>query len=301
MKKLNSRLGWSLALLALLAGPAMADEVITNGVDLWPSTNGMSYSSFIEDPIPAGFFCEGSAAFVGKIDMDGRPIVTDPPGYLGNTDTIVRRLDDARFDDNGVARTRIQLMALSLASAEPVEVGCEQAYHVTASLDGEQPITEMTIVREADWGGSYAAPLHLNVELSFTPVDGGQVLAAAREIKLNAAPGSYWTTTERIGVTGEGEPVRVDTDGDQVADAVMPGPSNFLAGGVLNRVVPVVEQQIQPWIPACARGWCPSSCSHCTPWGQNPDWETGSVGCTHIHQVFCCKPCFVELDQTLLN
>ncbi|MCP3959911.1 MAG: hypothetical protein GY719_18865 [bacterium] len=296
MKRLNRRLGWSLALLALLAGPAMADEVITNGADLWPTTNGMGYTSFIEDPIPAGFFCEGSPVFEGKIDMDGAPLVSDPPGYLDGIDTIVRRLDDAKFDDDGVAKTRIQLMALSLASAEPIEVGCEQAFDVAASLDGDQPITEMTIVREADWGGSYAAPLHLKVKLVFTPANGGEAVTARREIKLNAAPGSFWATVDQVGLTGEGVPVKVDTDGDQIADAVMPGPSNFAAGGIM-RTAAAVDISFRP---ACPFGWCPSMCSHCTPWGQNPTWETGSQGCTHLHPVFCCKPlpyCIAEVSS----
>ena len=45
-----------LALLALWAVPAGAAEVVEDGADLWHSVSGYTFTSFSENPIPAGFF-----------------------------------------------------------------------------------------------------------------------------------------------------------------------------------------------------------------------------------------------------
>src|SRR5262249_47726731 len=46
-------LAFLLAVVPASAGP----NVLTNGADLWHTTTGFSYSSFGDNPIPAGFFC----------------------------------------------------------------------------------------------------------------------------------------------------------------------------------------------------------------------------------------------------
>ncbi|HEV2844529.1 MAG TPA: hypothetical protein VG477_06765, partial [Thermoanaerobaculia bacterium] len=157
-----------MALLVLLSVPAAA-EMVQNGADLWVS--GYTFTSFTENPIPAGFFCEESKAFNGIVNMKGEPLATAPAGALGDVDTIVRRLDDTSFNKDGEATTRIRLMALSLKSVKPVETGCG-LYDVTASLAGEQPVTEMKIARTSDLGGYYVVPIELNFKVVITPVSG---------------------------------------------------------------------------------------------------------------------------------
>ncbi|MCP3959074.1 MAG: hypothetical protein GY719_14585 [bacterium] len=292
MKILRTRLIWSVALLALLAAPAMADDVITSGVDLWPTATGASVTSFADDPIPAGFFCPGSKAFDGRIVMNGKPLVTEPTGVLGPTDTVVHRLDDATFDEDGVATTRLQMMALSLVGTEPVDVGCDTRFEVTSTLDGEQPLTEMTIFREGDWGGTYASPLHLNVKVVFTPLDGGEPLGVNQEIYLGPSPDSYWATTEEVGVNAWGEPVKVDTDGDGVADSVMPEASNFLVGMAMAAATSVVGD------------WCPSRCCHCRPVRAEPPpiWSEDGSFCDpdHLHCIDCMKPCWaIDIEDEI--
>src|SRR5262249_23880922 len=60
----------AVAILALIAvSPAFAADPaqgpIHRGVDLWMTVAGFARTSFAEEPIPAGFFCEGSRAFTG--------------------------------------------------------------------------------------------------------------------------------------------------------------------------------------------------------------------------------------------
>ncbi len=146
---------WTLALslLVLLAGPAWAaDSVIRNGIDVWTTAaDGKTFIDFSHDPLPRSFFCSASAAFIDKVSLRGKPIAVSPAGTFGEIDTIVQRLDDARFNGRGRARTRIQVQALSLVGIEPISTGCGQ-YEVGVSLTGKQPITRMTIVREHEPG-----------------------------------------------------------------------------------------------------------------------------------------------------
>jgi len=295
------RCAWLVATLALVAGVAVAEDVITRGVDKWDTSDGSSFTSFADDPIPADFFCPGSRPFTGKVVMNGKPLVTDPAGVLGKTDTIVHRLDDAYIDEDGAATTRLQLMALSLVGSEPIDVGCETEFEVSSSLAGEQPITEMHIVREAEWGGTYAAPLSLGVKVVFTPIGGGEPLEVRREVHLGAAAGSYWTTTDRVGTNGRGEPVKVDTDGDGVADSALPGPSNFVAG--MGSVMPAgyESQQLPDTSPSPApQRWCPGECCHCKPEDAipPPQWNEPDDGCDddHMHCVDCWVPCIIVAE-----
>jgi hypothetical protein len=131
MRKNLSLLITGLALLAMLAVPAMAQEEFATikevpaGFDVWQTVGfGATGYGFADDPIPKDFFCFGSEPFKGRINFEGVPVKTDPANYLGQTDTIIERLDDAVFDDNGLAKTRIQIRALSLAGMSTIKNSC---------------------------------------------------------------------------------------------------------------------------------------------------------------------------------
>lgn len=293
------------ALLGLAAAsPAVAaDNVVRQGVDVWMTVAGFAHTSFAAEPIPAGFFCSGSKPFTGVVLFKGEPLAAEPADSLGAIDTVVRRLDDVSFDTKGVGYTRIQLLALSLASTRPVDTSCG-AYDVAVRLDGEQPTTNMRIVRTNTYGGTYAAPLALNVKLVFTPVQGNK--SARRElthrVDLGAAPNSVWayTSTPRY----QGTP-RIDTNGDGTPDALLPVASNFLAGvsAIANARTPVIDDQPapspQPYpVPLCPRPLCPHQSCHCNP---NPDtWDPydPGTGCAHLHCVWTCVSC--QFSETSL-
>ncbi len=223
-------LGVVLLVLCFAMPGLAADRVIQNGIDVWRTTDdGSTYYSFEKHPIPAGFFCAGSAPFTGRIGFRGEPLATDTPGALGATDTIVQRLDDAAFNKRGVAVTRLQFLALSLKSLAPIETSCGQ-FDATVRLDGVQPITRMVITRDNKHGGRFSAPLALNVKLSFTPAGrvGGELLEIPAEIRFPADPNFPWRS-KAIAPVPAGF-VKVDTDGDGAPDTFIPGTSNFIAG-----------------------------------------------------------------------
>lgn len=256
-RRLSSHIAILAGLALLLAVPALAgDAVITNGIDLWrtPATGG-TFVDFAREPLPAGFFCAGSSPFTGRVVFGGVPVKTKPASALGEADTIIQRLDDAAFTKSlpaihpfalrgtdgtvrrvgasffrgqEVATTRIQVKAISFAGVQPVATGCG-SFEVKASLFGEQPITEMIIVRDREDGGRFFAPLALNVRLAFSPVAGGAPVEVVRSIEFPAKALSVWTDVpgRRAAFAGF---VGVDSDADGAVDMMLPGTSNFAAG-----------------------------------------------------------------------
>lgn len=231
---MRSRLGLFAVLLLIALPTFAADQVIQSGIDPWHTPgNGKTFVDFSQNPIPAGFFCSKSALFTGRVVFRGIPIVTGEPGALGRTDTIVQRLDDAVFDRNGVATTRVQMRALHLVSVEPIKTACG-AYNVEVKLNGEQPITNMRIVRDNEDGGRFFTPLAINSKLVFTPVLGGsnEILEIVDNVRFPINQGRPWAdqATSKQGVRRAGF-IQVDTDNDRVPDTFLPGTSvNFFAG-----------------------------------------------------------------------
>jgi hypothetical protein len=256
IRRSSSHVAILAGLALLLAIPAFAGSpVITNGIDLWRTpANGGTFVDFATNPLPAGFFCASSAPFTGRVVFTGVPVKTHPAGALGGADTIIQRLDDAVFTRNAafqpfklrgidgslspvdpasfrgqeVAVTRLQVKAISFASARPVSTACGP-YTVTASLAGEQPVTEMVIQREGEQGGRFYAPLSLRVKLTFTPVRGGVPVEVVRGIEFPAKPLSVWSENPGRHAAYDSF-VRVDTDLDGAVDVMLPGTSNFAAG-----------------------------------------------------------------------
>ena len=181
-------------LLLLAAVPALAVrpiESIPAGVDYWQTlSSGATAYHFDSNPIPAGFFCGKSAPFRGTVYFEGVPLRSEPAGILGTTDTIIERLDNAPFDRNGDARTRIRGRALNLQGTAPVKTACG-LFKVTANLTDDQPVTSMVFHREHPFGGTFKAQLRLRVSINFTSVATGRTFSVIRNVDLptvNAVP-----------------------------------------------------------------------------------------------------------------
>ena len=255
-------------LLSLLLGisPLAADSVILRGIDVFVTAeNGKTFYDFADRPIPAGFFCEGSKAFAGRVELEGLPLATEIPGQLAGADTVVERLDDAVFDADGVAVTRLQFRALSLRSIVPIKTSCG-AFHVFLSLNGQQRVTRMKILRTQEGGGEFVAPLAADVRMTFVPARParnrdvrklqltGSVTFPARPMPWSETPGAL---AKRIG------PVVVDTNGDRAPDLLLPGTSNFSPGQ-------------SPARPAMSKGYC-----SCCP-GELCHANSGEMHCVTV-------------------
>jgi hypothetical protein len=109
----------------------------------------------------------------------------DLRGQLWGADTVVERLDDASFDANGVASTRLQMRALSLVSIAPIKTACGD-FHAYVSLGGKQRVTTMNIYRTQEGGGNFVAPLAVNARVTFIPVKPAGT-KAARKLALDGS------------------------------------------------------------------------------------------------------------------
>jgi hypothetical protein len=290
----RSSVGAALILALISGSPLLAGEVIHNGVDLWMTVAGFAQTNFADEPLPAGFFCESSQPFTGAVKFKGAPLAVEPAGSLGTIDTVVRRLDDAKFNGKGEAVTRIQLMALSLVSTQPIETSCGK-YDVAVNLTGKQPVTTMRIFQAETTGGTYSAPLALNVKIVFTPVNGDKSgrRELTRRIDLGPSNNSVWAY---VNLPRYQQGVRVDTNGDGRPDTALPSASNFLAGvspAVLKEAPPLPRkaQTLSDGI-TCPPGQCPYRACHCAALEDNPQWDQSSTGCEddHLHCIWTCAP-----------
>ncbi|HRC85154.1 MAG TPA: hypothetical protein PK413_06065 [Thermoanaerobaculia bacterium] len=227
---MRSRLTLLVLALSLCALPLLAaDNVIRHGTDAFTTTaDGTTFVSFAKNPLPAGFFCEGSAPFAGSIGLKGRPMATNSP-KLKSIDTVVERLDDATFDARGTALTRVRVQALSLVGTAPVRTSCGN-FRVVVGLDGAQRETIMRITRQNELGGTFVAPLAVNTRITFVPVAGNS--APRRTVTLAIDfPGngnqswSYPAAGLRVQT-----PFLIDANHDGKPETRVAGAANFLAG-----------------------------------------------------------------------
>ena len=131
----------------------------------------------VADPILPGFdlfhTLPGTFAItgIGPINFLGVPI---NPATLGNTDTIVQRLQGINpFNPpSGVGTIQIQLVGLSLQSAAPVNIG-GNFFDVTAMALATQSLGSMTVSHTDISGGFFTATLPVDALLTFTQVGGG--------------------------------------------------------------------------------------------------------------------------------
>jgi hypothetical protein len=166
MRSLHHLCRWlpAAALAAALAWPISgAATPIDPGFDLFKTVP--SFTQLNLDPFFPG---------AGVISLQGVPLGI--PG-LGNTDTIVQRLDGiAPFDPPaGVGTIDIELVALSLTSVAPVDLGFGGLYDL-AVLGGSnflpQPTGEMTVRHEHANGGTFDSVLPVAAQLTFNLIAG---------------------------------------------------------------------------------------------------------------------------------
>jgi hypothetical protein len=222
--------GLAVVFLLGMSHLAIADPSIKPGIDVFGTVaGGRTYYDFARNPVPAGFFCDSSSPYTSRVALKGLPIETGVPGQLRKTDTIIERMDEAVFDDQGRAETRIRFRALSMVSIAPIKTSCG-AYHVYVTLDARQPVTKMRIHNNHKNGGTFRAPLAADVRMTFVPVRGTNprklVLKGRVEFPAVTIP---WRFPDGK-VLKPLESAVVDTDGDLRPDTRVPGTANFMAG-----------------------------------------------------------------------
>jgi len=175
--------------LVLAAVPAVAQDVIARGTDSWKTAgDGTSYTDL---SLPAGFLDRDCPAFKGRVILEGVPVVTSPSDAFNGGDTLIERLADATFDDQGVARTKIVVRGLHFQVADVLKTGCGE-WKADIGLDQHQTPTEMTIVREDENGGYFTAPISVDVIWTFTRTSDKAVQTLATSNVLTSDERSPW-------------------------------------------------------------------------------------------------------------
>lgn len=119
--------------------PGTDPPIVEPSYDLFTSPEGLnSKQSFVHCPIPGIFFEEssdppltGCNTFNGTVHLRGVPLETFLGYDVGDIDTAVFRLDALDFGSpvgDTTVFTDIELVALSLGSAEAIKVKCDQGF-----------------------------------------------------------------------------------------------------------------------------------------------------------------------------
>lgn len=240
MKLRNPRL-CPLLVLVLAAGlaalPATAQPPIQPGIDILETTTaGGTQVGFASNPIPAGFFCAGSAAYTGTVNLKGVPLATNPAGAAGAADTILERPSSASFV-SGIATVPAIVRAMSLASTAPITVSCPGSgttqWNVSACLCGSQPTNFLKAKVTASCGancGTFDGNLSLQVCLRFTRVGTGVTVGPITQSVTLSTNGTAWCSRAGTGSVTVASPFKVDSNCDGTADLTVPATSNFFPG-----------------------------------------------------------------------
>lgn len=244
----------------LLAGiPAFA-QTVAAGIDVWntPDDGNTKITSLVGNPLPKDFFCIGSASFSQEIKLKGKTIATSDNG-LGSSDTVVQRLSDASFS-GGLAKTQIQVKAISFEDHAPLAISCADGTHnfkvrVTLDQRTSAPTTDLYIHSDGTGtGGTFDATVIVPGQIVFTDVATGEKRGPVYDTVNLQASGAAWA--DKVGTGGVDHPatVVIDSDGDGVPDLKLPGTSNGFHTGWSNHCnphcpVPIPHQGPHPVWP----------------------------------------------------
>lgn len=250
----------------MLSAPTLGQTIVTAGDDAW-RTGGPGTEFSFGDPnnlfpgdepptIPADFFGPGSDPFEGTIVLVGSPLCSEPVGVLEATDTIVRRLTDSGdLDDLAPHAVDVELIALSLASIEPITVTFNGGQNpelwdvqVYLSTTAAQPVGTMTITKTHDDGGTFDSTFGVIPRFIFVRqspaatmvLDCGASPGVCEDLELGNPPGepNSWVLIGGPGgiartdfaITDFGAGIGIDEDCDGSNSGVTIGTSNFQGG-----------------------------------------------------------------------
>lgn len=236
---------------ALVATPAVAQNpCIPPGIDLW--TTGGTGSSVLQS-FPAGFFCPSSPALTLDIQLRGEPLL--PGTEIGDTDTVVQRLDEVCVDVGGEGETLIVVRALCLRETAPISIpGCGtwQVTATTASTDDPElqiaeieegsVVSPMRITRTHENGGTFTSSLLVRARLTFT--QGAASRQAETEVQFEEVTGTWASAPGAGGIVIGGLDLNTLCGGVEVIVPDLPGNDGGFHPGWDSSVTPTVPESV---------------------------------------------------------
>jgi hypothetical protein len=231
-----SRISCLLAIGALLALPVLAQPPLNPGSVLLSTPAGAGTAvDFSSNPIPAGFFCAGSAPFAGVVPLQGVPLATNPAGIAGGADTIVEHTSAGIFS-GGIATFTAILRAMHLRSSNTLQIVCGDGtttfWRVDVCACGPQASTTITaqIDLACNTCGTANGTLPVRVCVTFTNVNTGQRLGPiSQNVVLNLA-NTPWCFRPGLGETVATASFEVDSNCDNQPDLKVGASANFHTG-----------------------------------------------------------------------
>lgn len=150
------------------------DIYVPAGEDCWETEDCDTIASFCTDPLPAGFFGEGSKQWRQEILLQGAEGIA--------LDTRLERLGSMNFTGLDIRKVPLELSSLDLESCDPITVeyddGTTLDWTVTVTeSEFEQEQGEMVVERTYDNGGLFRSEFPVYVKYTFTRVDDPEIEA----------------------------------------------------------------------------------------------------------------------------
>lgn len=221
-----------LAAVLLIAGPALG-QTFKKGSDIFVTpADGLTTVDLELYPVDELL---GGPPSPLRPALKGKPITG-----LGQTDTVVDRLDDLTLAQGETGTTRAVLRGLSLVSINPISAG-GKSWHLFVSVSPNAVSRgTVTATRSNVDGGSFNAGFAVVPHLVFTSTDGDVVTIDCAfdcdaTISLTSTRSPWVTSDGQFNPTSAGVPkiangTHYDGDGDGFADDEFVGGSNFYPG-----------------------------------------------------------------------
>ncbi|MFL6236136.1 MAG: hypothetical protein ACJ76N_23590 [Thermoanaerobaculia bacterium] len=191
---------------------------------------------FAPNPIPPNFFCPGSPAFNGQIELQGKQLL---PGR--DFDTVVERLEEGSFG-GGSSKIPVKVRALRLTSVNPITVACPGKppnWRLDVCECGDQPTTEISVKVDQDCGcGHFDGSLEFKTCLRFTNDDNTVTPPVQQTVKLKIHNMPWCPKPMKNALEMPGPFTVKDCDNK---DVTLPGTSNFFPGTSCKELQPDVD------------------------------------------------------------
>lgn len=168
-------LGCGVLCCCLFAATAKAAISVDKGYDLLETTAGTTFAGAPFQGVPLGTFDFGSG-----------------PVAVGSADTIVHRLSDLSLPGPGTGTVPIELVALQLVSAMPIDLGAGlNSYFITlqSARGGPASAGQMTITAADPGGGTFNSFFDVFFDIRVGGLNGPIVLSDMLPLSSN---GTNW-------------------------------------------------------------------------------------------------------------
>ncbi len=190
------------ALIAAAPSVTRAQLIVEPGFDLFETNpGGTQFAGFPFEGVPIGTFDFGDGI----------------PRDLGDADTIVQRLDPAIAPAlGGNATVSVELVALQLRSAHPIDLGAGLDFHYATLSDHQPSGGFMDIFFETNQGGFYFSQMQVNFDIRLGALNGPIIFQDSPDLFLDGAP---WRRDPPAGARKiPGINYRLATDGSRKQD-----------------------------------------------------------------------------------